>query len=518
MRIRSLDASALLRTLAIAAALLAPFVIYFGTARSIVSIWNSSDTFAHGYIILPISLWLIWSRRSSFAQLHPAPCWPALLLLLGCGFGWLLAELGDVQVVRQYAFVAMIPLTVVAVLGWRIAWAMAFPLAFLMLAVPFGEIFIDPLIHFTADFTVAAIVATGIPVLREGTNFSLPSGNWSVVEACSGVRYLISSFTLGCLYAYLTYRSRTRQAVFILLSIIVPIIANGLRAYMIVMIGHLSGMELATGVDHLVYGWVFFGLIMFLMFWAGSFWREDQPPSHAQTGQAGAVDRAPQSSHKAAPAALVAAASAAIACIGVWPLYAQYIERAGFNPAPVALAEFRPHWGEDKPFTTWRPHFYPAKAELYRFYRQAEKSAGLAVLYYRNQQPDSTLISSANQLIGTKDTQWRKTGNSLRNEMIADSQLTVRETLINGISGPFVVWHWYWIDDRFVTNDYLGKLLQAKEKFLLNGDDSAAVMVFAPYVDRPDEARAVLRDFLNANLAPFETRLLSIKNAGRGPQ
>ena len=86
-----------LRGLAIAAALLAPFLIYFGTARSIVSIWNSSDTFAHGYIILPISLWLIWSRRSSFAQLYPAPFWPGLLLLLGCGFGWLLAELGDVR-------------------------------------------------------------------------------------------------------------------------------------------------------------------------------------------------------------------------------------------------------------------------------------------------------------------------------------------------------------------------------------------------------------------------------------
>jgi exosortase A len=260
----------MLKTIAIAVAVLAPFLIYAATARSIVAIWNSSETFAHGYVILPISLWLIWKRRATLMQMSPQPYWPALLSLAVCGFGWLLAEMGDVQVVRQYAFAAMLPLTVVTVCGLRISWAIAFPLAYVLLAVPFGEVFIDPLINLTADFTVWALQMTGIPVLRDGTNFSIPTGNWSVVEACSGVRYLIASFTLGCLYAYLTYRSRKRQLLFVLVSILVPIVANGLRAYMIVMIGHLSGMELATGVDHIIYGWLFFGLVMFIMFWLGS--------------------------------------------------------------------------------------------------------------------------------------------------------------------------------------------------------------------------------------------------------
>ena len=103
----------------------------------------------------------------------------------------------------------------------------AFPLAYLLLAVPFGEALIPPLIDFTADFTVTALQLTGIPVYREGSFFTIPSGNWSVVEACSGLRYLIASFTLGTLYAYLTYRSLKRRLIFIALSVIVPIIANG---------------------------------------------------------------------------------------------------------------------------------------------------------------------------------------------------------------------------------------------------------------------------------------------------
>ena len=104
--------------------------------------------------------------------------------------------------------------------------------------------------------------------------FALPSGNWSVVDACSGVRYLIASFTLGVLYAYITYTSSVRRIMFVVASVIVPIVANLIRAYLIVMLGHWSDMTIATGVDHLIYGWVFFGFVMFLLFWIGSMWRE----------------------------------------------------------------------------------------------------------------------------------------------------------------------------------------------------------------------------------------------------
>lgn len=503
------DTSGLMTGLAIALALLAPFLIYFDTARSIVAIWNSSETFAHGYIILPISLWLIWGRRKTLAKMPPAPYWPGLLLLAACGFGWLLAELGNVQVVRQYAFVAMIPAAAIAVLGLRISWSIAFPLCFLLLAVPFGEIFIDPLINFTADFTVAALQATGIPVLREGTTFSIPSGNWSVVEACSGVRYLIASFTLGCLYAYLTYRSHVRQLMFVLLAIIVPIIANGIRAYMIVMIGHLSGMKLAVGVDHLIYGWIFFGLVMFLMFWIGSYWREDQdevaaPATTSDT--AGTADKA------ASPARIFAAALSAVACIGIWPIYANHIERAGFNPEPVELASFQSQWPEAAPFTTWKPAFNPASAELNRYFQHDSKQVGVTLKYYRNQHRGSELVSTTNRLLAEQENSvWQQTGTSLRHETISDRTLVLRETRIHGETGSLLVWHWYWIDGKFTANDYLAKLFQVKEKFLMRGDDGAAMMVFAPYDANPDTARALMRDFLTANLAGLEAALANNK-------
>ena len=177
----------------------------------------------------------------------------------------------------------------------------------------------------TANFTVFALRLTGIPVYREGLFFTLPSGSWSVVEACSGLRYLIASLTLGLLYAYLTYRSFARRAIFIAFSVIVPIVANWLRAYMIVMIGHLSSMKYAVGVDHLIYGWLFFGVVMLILFWVGSFWREDLEPRQAAPGSVPLATR-----DQASRAAMMTGAIAAAVIVAVWPAAAVHL--AGARP------------------------------------------------------------------------------------------------------------------------------------------------------------------------------------------
>jgi hypothetical protein len=128
---------------------------------------------------------------------------------------WLVARaVGGAGVVQQYAVVIMIPLLVWAILGSEVVRALSFPLFFLLLAVPFGEFLLPALIEHTADFTVFALKLTGIPVYREGAYLTIPTGNWSVVEACSGLRYIIASLTAGLLYAYYhVSESRTASAV-----------------------------------------------------------------------------------------------------------------------------------------------------------------------------------------------------------------------------------------------------------------------------------------------------------------
>ena len=98
-----------------------------------------------------------------------------------------------------------------------------------------------------------------------------------------------------------------------------PIFANFLRAYMIVMIGHLSSMKLAVGVDHFIYGWVFFGVVIGLLFWLGSFWREVPLRSDERLAVLAA--------RPARPPAMVAALIGVAALMATWPLYARYLRR-----------------------------------------------------------------------------------------------------------------------------------------------------------------------------------------------
>ncbi|MCA1245497.1 exosortase A [Massilia sp. MS-15] len=492
-------------------ALLAPFLLYFSTAASMVAIWNSSETFAHGYVILPISLALIWRQRAWFAQLPARPWAPGLVLLAGAGAVWLAGRMGDVQVVMQYAFVSMFPLAALTLLGPRLASKFTFPLLFLLFAVPFGEIFVAPLINYTADFTVWAVQASGIPVLRNGNRFELPTGSWSVVEACSGIRYLISSITLGCLYAYLTYRSNRRRLVFIGLSIVVPIVANWLRAYGIVMTGHLSGMELATGVDHLVYGWVFFGLIMFIMFWIGSYWREDeQTPAEAAAAAAPVAHEAGSASRAAS---LVPMAIAVVALAAVWPAFAAFNDRANHNPQPVALAEPGVAWPPGSGFADWEVHYMAPDARLMRVYQAPDgRPVQLQLLYYRNQSKQKGLISSVNRLAGEKSP-WHAVSSSLRTEQANGRTLALRETVLNGPGSPLLVWQLMWVDGQYTASNVAGKLRQAQGKLLFRGDDGALVALAAPAGDGRDAARAALRAFVMQNFGAVDAALV----AARGP-
>lgn len=249
---------------------------YSETLFSMVAIWSRSATFTHGFAVFPISVWLIWQKRGQLRDQVPKPSPVFLLIVAAVGVVWLLGVLIEANVVMHWAFIGTIVAVVVALVGTKMARTVAFPLAFLFFAVPTGEFLLPVLMGATADFTVTALRLTGIPVHREGLQFVIPSGSWSVVEACSGIRYLIASLTVGSLFAYLNFSSWRRRAIFIGVSLLVPIIANWIRAYLIVLVGHLSNNRLAAGVDHLIYGWLFFGFVLFCTFMIGARWSESK--------------------------------------------------------------------------------------------------------------------------------------------------------------------------------------------------------------------------------------------------
>ena len=460
---------------------------FFGTAAGMVGIWARSETFAHGFVVAPISLWLVWRMRARLRVLQPQPSWIVLPLLAAAGFAWLLGEVGAVNAVAQFAFVSMLVLTVPAVLGLRIARAMLFPLGFLFFSVPFGEFLMPTLMSHTADFTVFALRATGVPVYREGLQLVIPSGHWSIVEACSGIRYLIASVMVGTLFAYLNYTALSRRIAFVGVSIAVPIVANWLRAYMIVMIGHLSDNRLATGVDHIIYGWLFFGIVMLVMFAVGARWREPAPVAAA--GNRAVAGESPPVN----PKHLWGAALAVVVATIPWPLIDRAAQPGDATATLGAIAvpgwEARP--AEADAFT---PHFEGASALRHEQLQRGGRNVGLYVAFYRGQTPERKLVSSENVLVRSEDRNWHVIATGQRPmELDGHAANVVAARIRARDAGIVAARQWYWIDGTVTASDALAKALIAWHRVTGRGDDSAVIVVYttASSEDKGDADRTL---------------------------
>lgn len=489
--------------------------LYFDTAKAIVLIWSRSETFTHGFVVPPIVVWLIWRQRQALRHLTPKPSAVGFLLLTGAAFAWLVGDLAAIDAVMQLAFVSMVVLLVPALLGVSVVRAIAFPLAFLFFAVPIGEFAMPQLMVWTADFTVLALRLSGIPVFREGLQFVIPSGNWSVVEACSGVRYLIASLTVGTLFAYLNYQSTSRRVVFIAVSLVVPIVANWLRAYLIVLLGHLSGNKLAAGVDHLIYGWVFFGVVILLMFMIGSRWSEPEPEITSINTKVHAA------SPSISPIQYGLVATLLLVILVVPRVALRVIDQSDSTTATPQLAvpqTMSQGWTASvAPGLGWQPAFQNPSAQFQTGYTLGDQSVGLYLAFYHHQGPHRKLVSSENALAKTNDTQWTPLLGGSRVVDLPDRSIAVRtaELRKSAHSGQvaderLTVWQIYWINGTLTSSDILAKAYTALNSLLGRGDDSAVIIVYAPKGD-DGLGEATLAAFMQANTSVIEALLRNAK-------
>jgi exosortase A len=484
--------------------LLAAIMLWQETARSMVSVWLNSTTFNHAFLVPLISAWLIWRKRADLARVDAAPMpWMLVPAAIACGV-WLLGELVVAGVLTHFALVTMLVLTVPALYGPRVATVIAFPLAFLYFMVPFGEFSQARMMEWTADFTVLALRATGVPVYREGLNFVIPSGNWSVVEACSGVRYLIASFMVGTLFAYLNYRSIQRRLTFMALSIAVPIVANWLRAYMIVMIGHLSNNQLAAGVDHLVYGWVFFGVVIGILFYLGSLWAEPEARAGGQGG-----DAAVSGSVAGAAALRWGTMSAMVLLVGSSQWVAGRLVQPADRAVPVLSmpGEVGP-WRQTSAPLPFEPGFVNPTATTAAAYRSGERSVWVHLAYFRGQSADRKLVTSSHRIQGLEKSDWAITETTrLRSrEGLPDFDAFTLETKpsLGRTDASLRVHRVYWVGGRWRIGDARVKMWQAIDLISGRPDDGAVVLLVSP-IESPGITQPSARDVQAADgiLADF---------------
>jgi len=367
-------------------------VLFFADAADMVSIWWNSSTYNHCLFVPPLIGWLVWQRRGELAQLTPKAWLPGLAPVALGACAWLLGYGGGMSLARHAGLVLMLQGAAITLLGKAVTRGLAFPLFYALLAIPFGDEFVPAMQTVTAEMAMALLNAVGVPALLEGVFITTPAGYFEVAEACAGVKFLVAMVALGALVANIGFRSWRRRALFMIACVAVPILANGVRAFAIIYVAEQSGIESARGVDHVVYGGVFFAIVIALIL--GAAWRFfdrriDEPwfdPRRLQPGEV-VPDREASSWRAAALVGLVAAAPL---------LWAGAVAAAGREPAPPTLIlPDVPGWTriEAPAGRPWQPHFAGADHVGLAYYRdQAGREVTLAVAWFAHQGEGRELV------------------------------------------------------------------------------------------------------------------------------
>lgn len=481
--------------------------VFTPTVLEMVSVWSQSTSYTHCFLVLPLVIFFIWQRCADLAATPIRPFLPAAILAVCAGFVWLVAELASAFTPAFVATVSLMPLTVTAVLGWRWSKVLIFPLALLFFAVPFGEVFVPTLMQWTADFTVSALRISGVPVYRDGQNFVTPSGSWAVIDSCSGIRYLLASTFVGALYAQQMYRSPLRRALFFIASIFVPVIANWLRAYLIVMIGNLIDNRIAVGVDHLIFGWIFFGAVIVAMFAVGAIWREDQlPQSHAGATPPTSLRTVVRWPRVGQAAMLM------VAILLIWPAAAALLTQPlPERSLPALDIESRAGWTRVAAMpTSWHPHLQAPVRERGFAFEKDGQHVGVYLGVYRNQRQGSELVSSMNRLIPSDSEQWLSLATGVRSIELDGQPLSVRTERIGGPNGTLVVWRWYRLGTLATASDARAKWDLALDRLLRRDDTSVWVAVYAIGTDGSNEIDRTLARFVGEMGGALEQAVHSV--------
>jgi exosortase len=259
------------RKLLAAGALLASFaILYRHVIVKLVHDWATDDNYSHGFLIVPLALYLAWERRERLCELAPQPSVTGLLIVLGSVAVLAAGTLGAELFLMRVSMIGVLAGAIVFLYGWPHLKTLAFPVVFLLLMIPLPALIFNqvafPLQLLASRAGEMALSVLRIPVLREGNVIVLAHTTLEVAEACSGIRSLVSLLTLGIVYGYfIDPRALVRVAIAIS-TVPVAVAANGLRVAGTGIAAQYYGAQAAQGFLHSFSGWMVFVVALVAVF------------------------------------------------------------------------------------------------------------------------------------------------------------------------------------------------------------------------------------------------------------
>lgn len=245
-------------------------LLYKDIFAALVRQWWNDPNFSHGFFVPLLSAYLAWERRGAVAALPPKPSWWGLAVMLGAVGILLLGTFGAELFLSRSSFIFLLAGLIIFFLGRSQFRALIFPWAFLFLMVPIPTLILNeitlPLQFLASNLGSSLLRLVGVPVLREGNVIQLPAITLEVVEACSGIRSLVSLITLAIIYCYLLEKDKVIRVLLVVSAVPIAIAANALRIMGTGLAGSYWSPDKAEGFFHEFSGWVIFVLSLLMLF------------------------------------------------------------------------------------------------------------------------------------------------------------------------------------------------------------------------------------------------------------
>ena len=243
-------------------------LVYWQVLTGLVDAWNTDDNYSHGFFIVPLAAYFAWERRHAFAAAPVRPSSFGLVVVAGSLVMLVGGLLGAELFLSRVSIIGAVAGSLLFLFGWQRLRVVLFPVAFMLLMVPLPALIFNqiafPLQLLASHVGERSINALDIPILREGNVLILANAKLEVAEACSGIRSLVSLFTLGIVFGYFVDRRPWVRTAIALSAIPVAILANGLRVASAGVAAHYYGTAGVEGLFHEFSGWVVF-IVAFVM-------------------------------------------------------------------------------------------------------------------------------------------------------------------------------------------------------------------------------------------------------------
>lgn len=438
-------------------------VAYAPTLASLHHWWSDSALgYSHGYPVLLISLYVIYERRRLMQASIQGASALAMIALAGGSLLWLAAEVVQVQVGQQLVLVSLVFVWAVAVMGLSMIRHLLPVYLLVLLAVPIWDFLIDPLRIITVVVVQNSLEILQIPALIDGFFITLPVGRFVVEGGCSGLNYMLTSLTLGLVYSMLYLNRMRRKLAFIAICIVVALLVNWARVFLLVVIGYYTDMQAEMVHDHETFGWVLYAIALLPLFWmAGRLERGDAPaPEAPQTAF---------NSNVLGTGAWLLATALLFVGPGInWLLNSKATEE------PLVLDVSSPQdWQQRRGIEVWVPEYSGFDRVETLAIRKGAATAQLAILYYDRQTQGKELVYYDNRL--AKEEFVQPLG--LQTVWLSGQEYSFNEAVVEAGGQHRLVWSTYWVAGQPVAQGGQAKIRQLQG--LVQGELSAALVTFS---------------------------------------